>query len=343
MRHDDSPGAVANEQRLVQLIDRIHGAKSLDSIFLEIQGEILAFVDAERMTLYAVDPDRKQLYSKFLALDAIKEIRVPISEKSVAGFVAKTRQTVNVADAYDAAELRAISPQLAFDASWDRRTGFRTVQILAMPVLHDGRILGVIQLLNALDRETGQVIPFDPALQPIVEALASLAAVALESYTREQGLRHQIQQLRIEIDGTIASDAARLKMFDTIGDDASVKAVVIAINSPGGTTAGGEELYEAIGKLRAKKPVVAYVKELGASAAYMAAIAADRIFVRRLSIVGSIGVLFQTYAGYYQNPAVLEALGLEGRPPHPKGYEIGPDDPQLLDPVRARAPFYREP
>src|SRR6478609_7821790 len=64
--------------------------------------------------------------------------------------------------------------------------------------------------------------------------------------------------------------------------------------SPGGTTAGGEELYEAIGKLRAKKPVVAYVKELGASAAYMAAIAADRVFVRRLSIVGSIGVLFQT-------------------------------------------------
>ncbi len=99
---------------------------------------------------------------------------------------------------------------------------------------------------------------------------------------------------RIEIDGTIASDPARLKVFETIGDDAHIKAVVLAINSPGGTTAGGEELYEAIRKLSAKKPVVAYVKELGASAAYMAAIAADRIFVRRLSIVGSIGVLFQT-------------------------------------------------
>jgi protease IV len=99
---------------------------------------------------------------------------------------------------------------------------------------------------------------------------------------------------RIEIDGTIASDPSRLKVLEAIGDAADVKAVVIAINSPGGTTAGGEELYEAIGKLRAKKPVVAYVKELGASAAYMAAIASDRIFVRRLSIVGSIGVLFQT-------------------------------------------------
>jgi protease-4 len=99
---------------------------------------------------------------------------------------------------------------------------------------------------------------------------------------------------RIEIDGTIASDPQRLKVLELIGDSDDVKAVVVAINSPGGTTAGGEELYDAIGKLRAKKPVVAYVKELGASAAYMAAIATDRIFVRRLSIVGSIGVLFQT-------------------------------------------------
>lgn len=99
---------------------------------------------------------------------------------------------------------------------------------------------------------------------------------------------------RVEIDGAIASDPARLAALEKIGDSADVKAVIIAINSPGGTTAGGEELYDAIGKLRAKKPVVAYVKELGASAAYMAAIASDRIFVRRLSIVGSIGVLFQT-------------------------------------------------
>jgi protease-4 len=100
---------------------------------------------------------------------------------------------------------------------------------------------------------------------------------------------------RVVIDGAIASDPTRLKVLDALAKDDHVKAVVLAINSPGGTTAGGEELYEAIGKLRATKPVVAYIKELGASAAYMTAIAADRIFARRLSIVGSIGVLFQSY------------------------------------------------
>ena len=139
---------LANEQRLVHLIDRIHSAKTLDSIFIEIQGEMLTFFGADRMTLYAVDAERKEIYSKFLALDSVKEIRVPISPKSVAGFVALTRQTVNIADAYDASELRRLSPELQFDGSFDKRTGFRTTQILCMPVLHDGKVLGVVQILN---------------------------------------------------------------------------------------------------------------------------------------------------------------------------------------------------
>jgi type II secretory ATPase GspE/PulE/Tfp pilus assembly ATPase PilB-like protein/GAF domain-containing protein len=139
---------LANEQRLVHLIDRIHSAKTLDSIFIELQGELLAFFDAERMTLYAVDFERKEIYSKFLALDSVKEIRVPISAKSVAGFVALSRQTVNIADAYDAGELRRVSPELHFDSSFDKRTGFRTTQILCMPVLHEGRVLGIVQILN---------------------------------------------------------------------------------------------------------------------------------------------------------------------------------------------------
>lgn len=98
---------------------------------------------------------------------------------------------------------------------------------------------------------------------------------------------------RVGITGTIMTDPARLKILTDLGDDDAVKAVIVAINSPGGTTAGGEELYEALGVLRAKRPVVAVISELGASAAYMTAIGTDRIFARRLSIVGSIGVLYQ--------------------------------------------------
>ena len=112
---------------------------------------------------------------------------------------------------------------------------------------------------------------------------------------------------RVYIDGVIATDPLRLQAINELGDNPQVQAVIVAINSPGGTTAGGEELYEALGVLRAKKPVVAVINELGASAAYMTAIATDRIFARRLSIVGSIGVLYQ----HVDAGKLLQTIGVD--------------------------------
>lgn len=123
-------------------------------------------------------------------------------------------------------------------------------------------------------------------------ALAAVVLALVGRFSLEQGGPGD-RIARVTIAGTILTDRERLKVLTDLGDDAAVKAVIVSINSPGGTTAGGEELYEALGALRAKKPVVATIDELGASAAYMAAIGSDRIFARRLSIVGSIGVLFQ--------------------------------------------------
>ncbi len=97
---------------------------------------------------------------------------------------------------------------------------------------------------------------------------------------------------RLVVNGTIATDPARLEAITRMAEDDNVKAVIVAINSPGGTTAGGEELYEALTKLRERKPVVVTIAELGASAAYMTAVAGNRIFARNLSIVGSIGVYY---------------------------------------------------
>ncbi len=127
-------------------------------------------------------------------------------------------------------------------------------------------------------------------------AIAALAIAILAIFARFSGDAQNTggdQIARIIIDGVIVSDKDRLEVISDLSDNDSVKAVIIAINSPGGTTAGGEELFEAISLLREKKPTVAVVHEVGASAAYMSAIAAERIFARRLSIVGSIGVLYQ--------------------------------------------------
>jgi protease-4 len=112
---------------------------------------------------------------------------------------------------------------------------------------------------------------------------------------------------RLVVDGAIASDPDRLKVIEELAEDSSVKAVIVAINSPGGTTAGGEELYEALTRLRAAKPTVAVIKELGASAAYMTAIGTDHIVARRLSIVGSIGVLYQ----HVNAGKLLQTIGVD--------------------------------
>ncbi|MGH7324337.1 MAG: GspE/PulE family protein [Candidatus Rokuibacteriota bacterium] len=142
---------LAYEQKLVALVDRIHAAKSLDTIFLELTSDILGLIDADRMTLYAVEGDKKELYSRHLApgeMGEVREIRLPISERSITGYVATAKRMVNIADAYDRAELTRVSSSLVFDSTWDQKTGFRTKQVLTMPIVHDTRVVGVIQLLN---------------------------------------------------------------------------------------------------------------------------------------------------------------------------------------------------
>ncbi len=146
---DELKQEVAYRDKLVRIINRIHSAKSLDSLFIELKQDMLDLFDAERMTFYAVDRERREIYSRFLDVDTVKEIRVPINPTSVAGYVAKTGERVNVTDAYNQAELARIDNTLSFDASWDRKTGFRTRQILAVPVMYENRLMmGVIQLLN---------------------------------------------------------------------------------------------------------------------------------------------------------------------------------------------------
>ena len=97
---------------------------------------------------------------------------------------------------------------------------------------------------------------------------------------------------RVNIEGLIRSDNARVEALERL-EKSSAAAVVVHINSPGGTTAGSEQLYDALVRLKAKKPVVVVVEGLAASGGYITAIAADHIVAQQSSLVGSIGVLFQ--------------------------------------------------
>ena len=112
---------------------------------------------------------------------------------------------------------------------------------------------------------------------------------------------------RVAIDGVITEDRPLLSMLKKIKDDKRVKGVVLVVDSPGGTTVGGEAIFEAVRKIAENKPVVASVGTLAASAGYMIASASDHIVARRSSIVGSIGVIFQ----YPQAYDLLNKIGVQ--------------------------------
>jgi protease IV len=97
---------------------------------------------------------------------------------------------------------------------------------------------------------------------------------------------------RVNIEGLIRSDQDRVEALERL-ENSRAAAVVVHINSPGGTTAGSEQLYDSLMRLKAKKPLVVVVDGLAASGGYITAIAADHIVAQQSSLVGSIGVLFQ--------------------------------------------------
>ena len=112
---------------------------------------------------------------------------------------------------------------------------------------------------------------------------------------------------KVRIEGTITEDEELIKRLETIRQSSKVKGVILSIDSPGGTTVGGESIYEEVRKLAADKPVVAEVGTLAASAGYMIASAADHIVAGKTSIVGSIGVLIQ----YPDVSGLMDKLGVK--------------------------------
>ncbi len=112
---------------------------------------------------------------------------------------------------------------------------------------------------------------------------------------------------RVKISGVITNDKPLLDLLADLEEEEQVKAVILDISSPGGSTVGGEAIYEAVLSLGRTKPVVTSVGTLAASAGYMIASASDHIVARRSSIVGSIGVIFQ----YGQVSELLDKIGVE--------------------------------
>jgi protease-4 len=122
----------------------------------------------------------------------------------------------------------------------------------------------------------------------------------------EEGGKVRPHIARVAVTGLITDDTELVERLDEIAQNASVKALIVSVNSPGGTTFGGESTYKAIRRVAEKKPVVSDVRTLAASAGYMIAIGGDHIVAGETSITGSIGVIFQ----YPQLKPLLDKIGV---------------------------------
>jgi protease-4 len=142
------------------------------------------------------------------------------------------------------------------------------------------------------------------AIGVIVLAIAGAAALG-SNRAGFTGVRPYIA--RVTIEGLIRGDRDRVQAIDRLTRSSLARAVIVHVDSPGGTTAGSEQLYDSLTRLRDKKPVVIVVDSLAASGAYITALAGDHIVAQQTSLVGSIGVLFQ-----YPNFAeLLDKIGVK--------------------------------
>ncbi len=136
-------------KQLQQVSTRIHETENIDQIMLESSQDICKLLNADRLTLYALSDDGTAIISKFkTGLNTAKDLKLPISAQSIAGYVALSKQLVNIADVYDDDALKRIHPTLSFLKEVDKRSGYRTKQMLVVPILDGANLFGVMQVIN---------------------------------------------------------------------------------------------------------------------------------------------------------------------------------------------------
>jgi len=205
-------------QKQLQLVtNKIHATSNIDEIMLEVSSDICQLFNADRLTIYSVGEDKQSIVSKVkTGLNSFKDLKLPIAEHSIAGYVALARKLVNIKDVYDDTELKALNPNLRFLQEVDKRTGYRTKQQLVAPIVEQGssELIGVIQIIN---NKAGA--PFGPLTEEGVTELAQTLAIAFKQRQKPQLVKTKYDYLISDAvlsagEFELASRQARKKAID---------------------------------------------------------------------------------------------------------------------------------
>jgi type II secretory ATPase GspE/PulE/Tfp pilus assembly ATPase PilB-like protein len=173
---DDVDSRVNFLKKLQVVTNKIHSTNNIDEIMLDLSADISELFNCDRLTLYALHEDKATIVSKIkTGLNSSQDLRLPVSPLSVAGYVALMKKIVNIADVYDEAELKSHSPEMHFLREVDRRTGYRTKQMLCAPLIdaRTGGLQGVIQLIN---NKAG--VTFNKVAEESVKELCATLSIA---------------------------------------------------------------------------------------------------------------------------------------------------------------------
>jgi type II secretory ATPase GspE/PulE/Tfp pilus assembly ATPase PilB-like protein len=197
VRPSDVDLRLAFFQKLQTVTTKIHATSNLDEIMLDLGMEFCDLFNCDRFTLYAMDVQKDYIVSKVkTGLTSFRDLKLAITPASIAGYVALTRKTVNLADVYDQAELGRYSPELRFQQGVDQRTGYRTKQMLVAPLIsvQSRELLGVVQFINNRDR-----VPFSSIAEDGVRELCETLSVAFSQRMKPP------QMVRTKYDGLVTA------------------------------------------------------------------------------------------------------------------------------------------
>src|SRR5690349_6645205 len=214
----DVGARLAFQKQLQAVTNKIHATNNIDEIMLEVSADVCALFNADRLTIYSVSEDRQAIVSKVkTGLNSFKDLKLPIAEHSIAGYVGLAKKTINIKDCYDEAELRAINPSLRFLQEVDKRTGYRTKQQLVAPIVDpsSGELIGVIQIIN---NKAGA--PFGALAEDGVSELSQTLAIAFKQ-------RQKPTVAKTKCDYLIADAVLSAGEFDLAARQARKKAVDI--------------------------------------------------------------------------------------------------------------------
>ena len=198
------------DKRLQQVSARIHDTDNVDQILLDASADICVLFNAERLTMYAVNAEQTAIVSKVkTGLTSSTDLKLPISSQSIAGYVASSRQLLNLEDAYDEPSLRRIHPDLKFLKAVDQRSGYRTREMLVAPIAEGSALYGVLQIINNRNNQAFSALEVEGVLE-LCRTLASAMRQRVEKTSL--GLRRQATKY----DGMVLSGALAAEALEQI-------------------------------------------------------------------------------------------------------------------------------